>query len=198
MPEIPPGTGETGSLDLYAKPDSRYPFYTFVDNAAMSEEISMNDPLNRPGHGYYSLFYESPPLDRAQRLAGSAVLHADVRYMNPGQHLTPLLVDVLPNGQMKLVERGFLNLDYAAGLEKANPRPGQWIHARVEFLPQDFTFPKGHRIGLILQGSNAVWAVPGTPGQVNIAHGRVPSTETLTSRLVLPLVNPGPRSELFG
>jgi hypothetical protein len=33
----------------------------------------------------------------------------------------------------------------------------------VTFSPQDHTVAKGHRIGLILAGSNTVWAVPDTP-----------------------------------
>jgi X-Pro dipeptidyl-peptidase len=195
MPEVPPGTGETGTLDPQANPDARFPFFTYFDTGTSTEEISLRDPLNHPGHGYYSLFYESAPLATAQRLAGSAILDVDVRYQTAGQHLTPLLVDVLPNGDLRLVERGFLNLDYAAGLEKANPRPGQWVGAQVEFLPQDFTFPAGHRIGLIIQSSNTVWAVPGGAGQVNIAHGQVANTTTEPGRLVLPLVSPG--SPLF-
>ena len=72
-------------------------------------------------------------------------------------------MDVAPDGSMRTVERGFLNLDYRDGLETADPAPGKWVKARVELLPQDFTFPKGHRIGLIVQSSNTVWAVPGVP-----------------------------------
>jgi X-Pro dipeptidyl-peptidase C-terminal non-catalytic domain len=34
----------------------------------------------------------------------------------------------------------------------------------VTFKPQDQTFEAGHRIGLIIQGSNTVWAVPDDPG----------------------------------
>ncbi|MGH2684500.1 MAG: CocE/NonD family hydrolase C-terminal non-catalytic domain-containing protein, partial [Actinomycetota bacterium] len=197
MPEVPPGTGETGTLDTTARPDERFPSFVYVDNGTSTEETSLRDPLNHPGHGYYSLFYQSAPLSRAQRLAGSAVLDLDVRYQNAGQHLTPLLVDVLPGGELRLVERGFLNLDYAGGLKKADPAPGEWIDARVEFLPQDFTFPAGHRIGLIIQSSNTVWAVPGGAGQVNIAHGRVPDTKTQTGRLILPLVSPGSSKKVF-
>jgi X-Pro dipeptidyl-peptidase len=198
MPEIPPGTGETGTLDLEPNPDPRYPSFTYFDVGAMSEEISTRDPLNEPGHGYYSLAYRSAPLAKPARLVGSARLEVDVRYQNPGQHLTPLLVDVLPSGELRLVERGFLYLDYAGGLAKADPEPGAWVDATVEFLPQDFTFPAGHRIGLILQSSNTVWAVPGAAGQINIAHGTVPDTDTRTGRLVLPMVDPGKGSQLFG
>ena len=37
------------------------------------------------------------------------------------------------------------------------------VSATVTFSPQDHTVAKGHRIGLILAGSNTVWAVPDTP-----------------------------------
>ena len=96
------------------------------------------------------------------------MLDAYVNPTNTGQHLTPLLVEVLPSGTLKLVERGFLNLDYARGLAKADPKTG-WQHAAVTFLPQDYTFTKGSRIGLILQSSNTVWALPGNPGAISIA-----------------------------
>jgi X-Pro dipeptidyl-peptidase len=181
----PPGTGETGTLETKKADDG---FFTYVDTGASTEETSLRDPLNEPGHGYYSLFYQSGPLTRDVRLVGSAVLDAWARTQQPGQHLTPLLVDVLPNGQLRLVERGFLNLDYRDGLEKAKPlASGEWGHGKVEFLPQDFTFPAGHRIGLIVQSSNTVWAVPGAAGTVNISHARIPNTPAQGTKLVLPV-----------
>ena len=183
----PPGTGETGVLSTDERP-SEAPSFVYVDNGAVTEEASLRDATNEPGHGYYSLYYRTEPLTRPLRIAGSAVFDVWVRGAD-GQHLTPLLVDRLPNGELRLIERGFLNLNYRNGLERSQPlRPGEWGHARVEFLPQDFTVPAGHSIGLIIQSSNTVWAVPGTPGQVNIAHGRVPNTETTTGRLTLPVV----------
>jgi X-Pro dipeptidyl-peptidase len=189
MPEQPPGTGETGTLERQAADDG---VWTWVDTGTSTEEISLRDPLNEPGHGYYSLFYQSAPLARNTRLAGSAVLDAWVRTQTPGgAHVTPILVDVLPSGDLRLVERGFLNLDYRNGLATAEPATG-WQHGRVTFLPQDFTFPAGHRIGLIVQSSNTVWAVPGNPaGPVNIANGPVAGVTAEGSKLVLPLVKPG-------
>ena len=77
-----------------------------------------------------------------------------------------MLVEVLPDGSLHLVERGFLNLDYRGGLEKADPKTGE-LQATVRFLPQDYTFTKGSRIGLLLQGSNTVWAVPGSAGALS-------------------------------
>ena len=184
----PPGTGETGTLELQPGDDG---VFTYVDTGAATEEISLNDPTNEPGHGYYSLFYRSPPLAQPLRLAGAAELDFWVRTQTPGQHLTPLLVDMLPGGQLRLVERGFLNLSFRNGLAEAQPmQSGQWGSGTAEFLPQDFTFPAGHRIGLILQSSNTVWAVPGAIGTVNVAHGPVAGVTTTGTSLRLPLVNP--------
>jgi hypothetical protein len=183
----PPGSGETGVLSTDERP-SEVPFFTYVDTGGATEEASLRDASNEPGHGYYSLYYRSEPLAGPLRIAGSAVFDVWVRAA-AGQHLTPLLVDRLPNGQLRLIQRGFLNLDYRGGLERSDPlQPGEWGHARVEFLPQDFTVPAGHSIGLIIQSSNTVWAVPGTAGSVNIAHGRVQGTETSTGKLTLPVV----------
>jgi predicted acyl esterase len=159
----------------------------------------MARPNGQPvrGHGYVSLFQESPPLARDVRIAGRAVLDTWVNPANAGQHLTPLLVEVLPNGTLNLVERGFLNLDYRGGLDQAQPAAG-WQHARVTFLPQDYTFTAGSRIGLLLQGSNSVWAVPGNPGLISYAMGPVPGMAEVGTSLQLPLVDPpADPAELF-
>ena len=89
---------------------------------------------------------------------------------------------------MSTIARGFLNLDYRDGLEQAKPAGTAWVHAVVDFLPQDVTVKAGHRIGLLLQSSNTVWAVPGTPGVVNIALGPVANVTEVGSRLILPVV----------
>ena len=167
-----PGTGETGTL---ARRPNRRPVenvFAWV-GAPTSEEFGNRDPLNEPGHGYYSLFFGTEPLERPLRILGSPVLDAWVKTME-GAHLSPVLVDVAPDGSMTTIARGFLNVDYRDGLEKAKPVRGQWVRTAVEFLPQDVTVGEGHRIGLLVQSSNTVWALPGTPGPNNIATGPVP------------------------
>jgi X-Pro dipeptidyl-peptidase len=154
-------TGETGTLSLNAQDDGSG--WTHIDPGTISEELTLNDPLNQDGHGYYSLFHQSEPLSRDVRIVGAAQLDAWITTEVPGQHLSPLLVDVQPDGSLRLIERGFLNTDYRNGLASARPASGP-MHAVVRFLPQDYTVRAGHRIGLILQGSNTVWAVPGSPG----------------------------------
>ena len=98
-------------------------------------------------------------------MTGSAKLRLTLSVDRDHAHLTPLLVDVAPDGTTKTVSRGFLNLQYRNGLATAQPIPPNVpIKATVTFKPQDQTFEAGHRIGVIVQGSNTVWAVPDDPG----------------------------------
>jgi X-Pro dipeptidyl-peptidase len=188
-------TGENGLLSLGARrTDSSV--WTFFDDGTVSEEESLRDPTNRGrdaggqtvrSHGYEWLYHESEVLKSDVRIAGSAILDAVVNASTQSQQLDPLLVEVLPDGTLNLVERGFLNLDYRGGLAKADPKTG-WLKAKVTFLPQDYTFHKGSRIGLILQGSNTVWAVPGSAGQMNVAMSPQPGVSKVGTRLLLPVV----------
>ena len=85
---------------------------------------------------------------------------------------------------MTPITRGFLNLRYRNGLEREEPVPVDTpVAATVTFSPQDTIVGAGHRLGLILAGSNAVWAVPDQPaGQTfRLAPG---------SRLELPAARP--------
>jgi X-Pro dipeptidyl-peptidase len=182
-----PGTGETGWLDPEPNTEPKDNIFTWVDTGTQTEEFTTRDPLNRPGHGYYSLYHESAPLTEPMRIAGSVVLDAHVRPFTDGATLTPVLVDVAPDGTLRTVARGFLNLDYAGGLEKAVPAGRRWVHAKVRFLPQDTTLPAGHRLGLLLQSSNAVWAVPGPAVQTNILTGPMEGVSPEGSSLRIPI-----------
>ena len=117
------------------------------------------------------LSYESAPVARATRLVGSTVFDAKVRVSNETMHLTPVLVDIAPDGTTQTIARGFLHLDYRNGLTTDDPSTDRWLSALVRLLPQDYTVAAGHRIGLRVQSSNTVWAVPGNPGTVDIAEG---------------------------
>ena len=195
IPGVPvAGSGENGVLSLAAHRDGSG--WTHVDDGTVSEEVSTRDPANRGraagpltvrGHGYAWLYHESDVLKADVRLAGSAVLDAYVNASTQSQQLDPVLVEVRADGTTSLVERGFLNLDYRGGLSKAAPATG-WLHAKVTFLPQDYTFAKGSRIGLVLQGSNIVWALPGSAGALSYAMGPEAGVAPVGTRLVLPVV----------
>jgi X-Pro dipeptidyl-peptidase len=134
---------------------------SFTDMASTTEEQSTRMPDAEASW----LFSTGEPLAANTRMTGSARLRLTLTVDRDHAHLTPLLVDVAPDGTTKTVSRGFLNLQYLGGLARAEPiPPGEPIKATVTFKPQDQTFEAGHRIGVILQGSNTVWAVPDDPG----------------------------------
>jgi X-Pro dipeptidyl-peptidase len=148
---------------------------SFTDMATTTEEQSTRMPETESSW----LFSTGKPLAAATRMTGSARLRLTLSVDRDHAHLTPLLVDVGPDGTTKTVSRGFLNLQYRNGLATAEPiPPDEPIKATVTFKPQDQTFEAGHRIGVLIQGSNTVWAVPDDPG----------ATYTVTrSALELPL-----------
>jgi len=181
----PPGTGETGVLTPEPNTQEVDNVFTWV-GAPTTEEWGNRDPLNEPGHGYYSLFFGTQPMTAATRIAGRPVFDAWVR-SPAGGHLAPVLVDVAPSGTMTTIARGFLNIDYRDGLETAKPAARQWVRARVRFLPQDVIVQPGHRIGILVQSANTVWAIPGPPDQNNILTGPLKDVSTEGSSLLLPV-----------
>ncbi|MPZ73930.1 MAG: hypothetical protein GEU74_11995 [Nitriliruptorales bacterium] len=204
-----PGTGEVGELSYVNRwdgplPGGRRGFYGptsgWLDTGLATEEVSRNDPWSNDGNpgegpggqGYYSLAFQTPPLTEAAHVAGSAVLEGMFNYLPvAGASLTPILVEIPPDDTYTTIQRGFLNIDYRNGRETRAPAPDGWINATVRFLPEDYTVPKGHRIGVLLQSSNTVWAVPGNPaGFVSVGLGGPDDPGT---RLHLPLVNPSER-----
>jgi X-Pro dipeptidyl-peptidase len=178
----PPGTRanrlfltEDGTLARRAAEGSD----SFHDFATSTEERSTRMPTAESDW----LFFRGAPLESATRMTGSARLELSLEVDRDHAHLTPLLVDVAPDGTTKTVSRGFLNLQYRDGLASASPLPaGDPVRATVTFKPQDQTFEAGHSIGLLVQGSNTVWAVPDDPGAgYTLLLGRRGSS------LVLPL-----------
>ena len=147
----------------------------FTDMASTTEEQSTRMPEAETSW----LFSTGGPLAATTRMTGAARLRLTLSVDRDHAQLAPLLVDMAPDGTTKTVSRGFLNLQYRNGLTRAEPiPPNEPMRATVTFKPQDQTFEAGHRIGVILQGSNTVWAIPDDPG----------ATYTVTrSALELPL-----------
>jgi X-Pro dipeptidyl-peptidase len=212
-----PGTGEVGELSYTNRPtgplagrSGRYgPTSGWLDTGVTGEEIATNDPWSNDGQkldklggqGYYSLAFSTTPLTRDVQIAGSAVLEGYYNFIRAeGAGLTPVLVDIAPNDDYKVIQRGFLNTDYRNGLsDSAGPARG-WVRADVTFFPEDYTVPEGHRIGVIVTSSNSVWTVPGTPaGFVSVGLGpNVGGLPTDTGTVLhLPLVDVDRRERVF-
>src|SRR5919108_509140 len=117
---------------------------SFTDMGTTTEEQSTRMPEAESSW----LFFQDDPLSTDARMTGAATLTVSLAVNRDHAHLTPLLVDVAPDGTTKVVSRGFLNLAYRNGLASAEPiPPNEPISATVTFKPQDQTFEAGHRIG---------------------------------------------------
>jgi predicted acyl esterase len=90
------------------------------------------------------------PLRNAAHLAGEVVLKAKLYASAPGVHVVAHLYDVDPAGKARLVTRGALATT-ALGTQDVS----------FALYPQDWLFEKGHRIGLVLSGSDDDWFSPG-------------------------------------
>jgi X-Pro dipeptidyl-peptidase len=212
-----PGTGEVGELSytnrfagpLAGRSGSYGATSGWLDTGASGEEVATNDPWSNDGQkldtlggqGYYSLAFSTTALSRDVQIAGSAVLEGYYQFIQArGAGLTPVLVDIAPNDDYKVIQRGFLNTDYREGLEKSAGPASGWVRADVTFFPEDYTVPEGHRIGMILTSSNSAWTVPGTPaGFVSVGLGPEPGglpTQTGTV-LHLPMVGVAPGERVF-
>lgn len=180
-----------GTLTTTAGPSSQA---SYTDLSTTTEEVARATPQAELSW----LSYASPALARDVRMADRAVLDVRIKVDRASAHLTPVLIDVAPNGTWRTVSRTFLDLAYRDGLATPKPVPvNQPLRAKVEFKPQDHTFRAGHRIGLLMQSSNTIWAVPDTPGAtVTVLHQRRVSG-AVTSGLHLPLVSPPARSAMF-
>jgi X-Pro dipeptidyl-peptidase len=176
----PSGTRERR---LYLRPDGTLGapppagFASFTDLASSTEERSTRMPLAQTDW----LFFRGTPLAADTRLTGSARLQLSLEVDREHAQLAPLLVDAAPDGTTKVVSRGFLNLLYRNGLARAEELPpGEPVRATVSFKPQDQLFEAGHAIGVIVQGSNTIWAVPDDPGAgYTLRLGRNGSSLTL-------------------
>jgi X-Pro dipeptidyl-peptidase len=153
----------------------------FTDTGASAEEAALRS-LDAEASW---LAYRSEPLAADTRIAGTPRLELSLSTSADHGHLTPALVDVAADGRAKAISRGFLNLRYRDGLEREQPvPPGEPVRAEVLFSPQDHTVQAGHRIALVLAGSNVAWAVPDAPAgtRTTVHHGG-----RNASRLVLPI-----------
>jgi X-Pro dipeptidyl-peptidase len=142
----------------------------FADLGTTTEETA----LKAPDAEATWLAYRSEPLAQDLRIAGAPRLELELTTSADHGHVTPTLAEIAPDGSVKPITRGFLNLRYRNGLASEVPTPvGDLYRARVTFSPQDHTVRAGSRLALIVAGSNTVWAVPDEPfgTRFTLSHG---------------------------
>ncbi|GLW07833.1 X-Pro dipeptidyl-peptidase [Microtetraspora sp. NBRC 13810] len=83
---------------------------------------------------------------------------------------------------LEIVARGFVDVQNRDSLTESKPLPaGQFAQVRWQTLPQDYTFKKGHRLGLVLAGTNS-------SRSAEPATGAVVTVDLARSKVDVPLV----------
>jgi X-Pro dipeptidyl-peptidase len=157
-----PAGAQAGVLDSSRPADKSE---TIFDDPSLSETRMLQSPDTADPS---RLAYRTGPLKQPLRVVGRPVVDLWASSDTTSTHYAVELVDVDPTGAWSIVHRGFGNPRYRSGLEGAiDLVPGQPYHFQVPILDNDYTFAAGHSIGLLVSGSNAVWALPDMQNRAN-------------------------------
>jgi X-Pro dipeptidyl-peptidase len=162
------------------------------------------------------LWFETEPLARDVRVFGNAEVRLWSTVARDWITYAPAIVDVDPadriagpgqllataSTRIPSVTRAWLDSRYRDGLSSAVPvTPGESFGMRIVAKPQDYTFRRGHLIGLAIQTEIVEWNLPKPyPGCTTVACASVRiDWELGRTRLVLPVVDaPADPATLFG
>lgn len=115
-------------------------------------ELAGNTPFGwAPDDG--QLWSFTQPLPYAIHLAGTPRIRLDLETSSTGRVVVHLY-DVTEDGTARLVTRGATSLD--AGEQRIE----------LELFPQDWVWQPGHRMGVLVSGSDDAWVEPAVSGQV--------------------------------
>jgi X-Pro dipeptidyl-peptidase len=153
------GTWRT-SLPLTRKPTrfSGAVDASFVNSGTETSKLFKELPL---GTDAKMATLVSTPLAKPMRLTGGGEVRVDVSVESVRGQLDATLLDVAPDDSVRVITLGLLDLRYAGSL--SGPRnlvPGEVNRVSVTLRPQDAVVAAGHRIAIVLAGSEAVWGVP--------------------------------------
>ncbi|MBW3619678.1 MAG: CocE/NonD family hydrolase [Actinobacteria bacterium] len=125
--------------------------------------------------------FDGPAVDEAVRIAGSPRLELTATTDAASTHVTPVLLDVAPDGRARPFSRGLFNSNHRHGLDVVEPLvPGEPWSATIELWDVDHVLAPGHRLALVLASANATWGIAD--------ETRATTTLDLTAtRFVLPV-----------
>jgi predicted acyl esterase len=160
------GTDEWKAADAWPLPETQWtPFYLHFNSLLSEHEFWPGEPVdifedNRPHHG--SLKYLSPPIVENTEVIGPISLNLYASTTDTEILWFASLWDVAPNGEEKVLTRGWLRGSQRAidpkrstpwkpfhPYTKRDPlTPGEVYEFNIEILPTANLFRAGHRIGL--------------------------------------------------
>ena len=127
-------------------PDPEYPWTD-------AEKTLLSVPISHTGNGLWTI---TQPLPYAVDLAGVTKVTATVSTQVPSANLFGILYDIFPDGTAALVSRGAYQL---AGSGEVS----------FDLYPRDWRFRPGHRIGMLIAGSEEeFWRPPHTLSTVTV------------------------------
>ena len=160
-------------------------------------------------------WFETPVLARNTRIFGNIKVKIYSTVQRKWVTYTPSIIDVNPAAHIQVgtqhvgstekeglvgVTRGWLDSRYRKGLGKRVPvKPNKAFGMTVVTKPQDYTFKKGHIIGLNIQTEINEWSVPKPYPGCDNPSDQCPfvriNWERGKTRLILPVVN-GPKNPM--
>jgi predicted acyl esterase len=133
---------------------------TFVNTGTETSKVYKQLPVAAVP-GTQGWVVSAPPLRRPRRLAGGGRVVVDVAVTGLRGQLDATLLDVAPDGGLRVVTLGLLDLRYADSLAAPHALvPGQTKRVTVTLRPQDAVIAAGHHLALVLTGSDVVWGLP--------------------------------------
>jgi X-Pro dipeptidyl-peptidase len=158
----------TAPGELSSRPNGRSGDQSFVDNG---RELDTDDVLIQgPDQARTDrLIYRSPELGSDVRLSGTPWVELEMSIDNRNAaNLTAVLVDYGPEGSAEpplMVTRGWLDPQNRAGISRSRAiRRGQEYEFRWDLQPDDYVFPAGHRIGLVVVSTDHDYTIRPAPG----------------------------------
>ena len=161
------------------------PRQSFVDSGkTLDTDVSLvpNPDAANPNR----LVYLSEPLDGDTHLSGtpSVSLRASVdnRY---AANLTAVLVDYGPDGAASAVTRGWTDVQNRKGRDRTTPIvQGREYTFDWPLEPDDYVFPAGHRIGLVIVSTDMNFTLRPDPGtRLTVDPGRSSVTLPVVGRI---------------
>jgi predicted acyl esterase len=201
---LQPGGGLARELPADDVPPSSYRFDP--SNPAPTVGSANLDPSLKQGPYNQSfanafrqdtLIFHSPVLEENLAIAGKVTAELFVSSDRPDTDFTAILVDVYPDRRQMLVQEGILRMRFREGTDKeVLMESGTVYQATIEIGNTAITFPKGHRVGVIVSSSSSpkydVNLNDGGPmytgGKGLIATNTVHHDEEHPSALILPVV----------
>jgi len=117
---------------------------------------SIESPLDIRVYEERALTYTSAPLETDLTVAGSPVARLVFRSSSADAHVMLKLADVFPDERSRQVSFGRLRAAHREGHDKAVPLPaGEAVTLTIPFWPVANTFKAGHRVRLVVAGSDA-------------------------------------------